>query len=604
MLADLLGAEARPTPTLSLTDCVKELDGWLRHRRLKAWQRNRTSLLFEVEVASSAVAPHLASALAPMLERYVERVQALPPKPRPDEVHSAATIGQSLLAVAATPDAIRGAWLDLVESTGAASAPVRAAEACYHQLMSLIEAAGHDAQDVRKRLAGVLNDDALQVLSARVALGDTEGQQSWPDPYDDAGLDPDARMELCGRLLSAPAPSGRCITWHAFASAQLDSSVLKLGHVTLLEARWALPNALEEGGQRFPGRSELKSNDVPRRFDEIGDDRRVALARVDLGNRPAAGALEFGRQTVRAVADIAAWEGNGARWQEYGWEMLLVDGVRRLTTSYVPAEAQKQWISDLDYDRTAAALQERGSAVAAALASGALPADLAEALRSATEATDADVRSRIILDHRVTEMVASFGSLEADAFVGRLAPTWPAAALDTRMVNVIARALSPGFGHDEKTYKELTELAAVIRQARGSASFTLDLEAAAAHADRLLHLWDGTRLERELAEVFDILNKPEAYLRGLTNHEEEAGVMQRRLRRVRNALTHGNPVHDAAVASVEGFSRYLANAALQVGLDAYFAGSTITELLDSRRARFDKIVAAVRVGHSYLSQLA
>lgn len=588
---------------LALTSCITEVDLWLKHRRPTAWARNRSSLRAEVKASCGALGPRLAESLAPTLDRYRERLMLLTKRPRTDEIHEAAATGQSLYAAATTPDALRAAWRDLIDAVDDDDIPVDVVRMRHHQILALAGAAGHDVKGLSTRLRGVLSGSARGVMSARLGLGDVDPPTDWPGPREDADLSAEQLMILCSRLLGAPAESGRCISWHAFAPGQLDEFVLQLGRVTLLEARWAIPNMLNDDGQSFPGREELRDQDFHAPTEEMAEDEKaVILARVDLGNRQIAGALNLGRGIVRSLADIAAWEADGVRWREFGWEMLLVDGRARTSSSFVPKDVVKSWGDAYARDRTASALRERGAQLAAALANDTLPADLAEAVRSATEATSADLRSRVILNTRITEFVAAFAGRDAHDLVHRLCGWWPADQLETDMFNAIAQAVSD-WPADADRRREQERIAKAVRRTGPGASFTIDLGAVADLSDELLELWSGTLLQRRLRWALSLLTDAQTYLTALEAYQRTSQLRQKRLQRVRNALTHGNPVHDAAVESVDSFNRYIANAALQLGLDTFATGSTVMGAIAAEDARRDAITRAIQGGQPLLSQL-
>jgi hypothetical protein len=76
-------------------------------------------------------------------------------------------------------------------------------------------------------------------------------------------------------------------------------------------------------------------------------------------------------------------------------------------------------------------------------------------------------------------------------------------------------------------------------------------------------------LERQaVADILAVFDDSVACVGAFDRFDLERPLLLDRLRRVRNALTHGNPVTDAVLQSVTDLSNYLAHAALQVALDS------------------------------------
>ena len=82
-----------------------------------------------------------------------------------------------------------------------------------------------------------------------------------------------------------------------------------------------------------------------------------------------------------------------------------------------------------------------------------------------------------------------------------------------------------------------------------------------------------------------------------------AELLANRLRRVRNALTHGNPATPTAIASVTGFAVYLADYALDRALDAFASGGSLEDRVRRDVASEADLRAELRAGVRYVDTL-
>jgi hypothetical protein len=79
-------------------------------------------------------------------------------------------------------------------------------------------------------------------------------------------------------------------------------------------------------------------------------------------------------------------------------------------------------------------------------------------------------------------------------------------------------------------------------------------------------------------------------------------LLQERLSRTRNALTHGNPVHPAVIDSVRDLSTYRVNAAIGVALEAFSTSGSFDAALRVRTEELGRVIDHLTRGVSLLDQ--
>lgn len=568
-LASVLSGPMPTSTVLLLPDLLSEVDGWLRHRRLEPWRPQlRESLRHEVQWSVNNLASCRSSFDGP-LKDYLRAVEdALSDGPPTDaQRHAAVAAGEVVRAALITPASLRAFWQDLVTDARSAQRPHLVATAA-RALAIALDAAGHDVVRLLTHLARVLGDEATAVAEAEVSLGRRQPPITWCELRGtSAGVSVGDRLELCELLIAAPPPWGRCIAWVAFKDAQVDT-VLHAGPCTFLNAHWALGNAESERGHDFPGRRELQDEfSRPRKLEP---DERVALVRVDLGSRSPAGALPAGQDLVRTLTDTAHLRSGGSRWLPFGWEMLLVDGRRVSSRTFAPDDVVSRWPRPYVLERTAEELAKSGNRLGAVLARSPLPPDLAEAVRTATEATPAHLRSRILLYDRVVELVAAFcGQESADELLDLIARSWPLSSWRADVLRAVESALDAGRWTEPNRREQLS---AALKTSTPAGGYTLNLVAVAERTGELLGMFPSTWEACLSADVLYTFHSVPAYLAYLETSITEATRLRARLRRVRNALVHGNPVQTKVIETVTAFAAYLSDAALSEALNAFQDG--------------------------------
>ncbi len=602
-LSSLLTTSRTEPIALPLPDAIKEIDGWLRHKRQDPWRRsaNRAGLDAEITLSASIVGPETAETLDGPLASFVSALREATTEPCPTSTqrHAALTAGDVLRTALTTPGVLRGVWVDLVRAVED-NHTAHTAMARLQLLVSTLELSGHDVERLLQRLSRLLQNDALALAEAHAPMGVAAPPGDWSELIGQlATAPPEQRLALCEDLIASPPITGRCIAWIAYKDAQI-STELASGPCLFLNAHWAIGNASRDDGHEFLGRRELQ-DDIARP-PEPSPEEHVVLARVDLGWRTPAGAMQAAVDLVSALTDTAYLRSGGARWLPYGWEMLLVDGRRVSSRVFATDDVVARWPRPYVLERTSAELAATGNRLGAVLAASPLPPDLSEAVRSATEAESADLRSRVVLYDRVTELVAANAGAEAADDLRRLITvSWPASAWRADVLNAVSRALEAGrWGHSQELAAALDE---EIKSPMPNGGYTLDLVRTADHVNELVQLLaDGTDAQGA-AETFNTFHDSTAYMAYLERRAQECVHLSDRLRRVRNALTHGNPVQAKTIWSVTPLAQYIASAALSEALDAFRDGHDMFARLTEYQSQHETDLELIAAGATLASLL-
>jgi hypothetical protein len=579
VLAFLLRTEERRSQfsLLALVDAVQEVSGWLRHGRQDSWERNANNLLNDYLRPVESIGQHLADACDPHLAEFTAAIRALAER-RAGTVErrrEAASNAEALVAVLRSPRGRRACWRDLIDSVVRGDPP-RLQRHKAAQLLGTTAHAGHDVIDLARHLVGVLEDNPFAIAhETGEPLGDKVTFLDKP------GTSVSERLRMCEEAVGREPVAGRCIVWLSYTPAELETPVLELGGVILYEARWAVPNARSDSGQAFPFRHELRLeiNGMPKEIENDDAHSRVVLARVDLGHSPLACAIDRARAVVEMIVQTAAFDSGGVGWEDYGYAMVLLDGQWRQSMHGVGGRATRlRHLDRQGWLATSEELTRQSAAFTAALIRDELDDNLREAFRCITESRNADSRSSVLLADRAVELVAGYESVSADELITAAAAGWPRHRL-THDVFYAITSLLDGARSGPNT-DEAETLAQRIQQLT-TRRRSIDLRDVAANSNDLRRLARGSRAESEVLWALGVLDDPLRALAALREASADKAALLARWRRVRNALTHGNPATQPAIDSVSGFAVLIGSTVARYALDAVATGSTTRLRLDA-----------------------
>lgn len=577
-LVELLATEPGPPSSLPLRLAVKEVEDWARLATPETWRAkaNRKALAADLEVSASRAGRRLRSLLSPALDAYLHWATQEFAGAGAIKCAAPEGLGEELLESIVTPDAVAATWLDLVDAVRQASDDDAAWSR--HCLMSQLTASGPDGSRSLQEAAWYVVGQELRRREGPVpALA--------------------MRLERAGEALTR-APSTRdCVVWLTYERADLREFVATFGPVTLIEADWALPNAIRDGGFDFAHRDELRALAASGRnwsFDEKNwtpdPSRRpyVVLARVELGKHPVGDAVEEAARRVQLMLDVARLRGSGTAWRRRSPSYLVANG-----------EVLQEWgppsTGDVEppdpsahYGRNlfAESLAEHGPLVGRLLATKIAP-DLAEAVRMLGEAGQADEprqdssriraideRTVLALHDAAHDHLATFGRLEdAAELEERLVEEWPMRAWRANVMRAIQACLSDPREADD-------ELARAVR-----VNLTYHFDIASDRRNELLERVADSRTERIAARWLLSISDAEVCVSLLADLAADVAILKRRFQRVRNGTLHGTPASLDAVASVMEYSTYRVFGALWYAMEAATSDRSMRELLDEERAR-------------------
>ncbi|MDC5699350.1 hypothetical protein OO014_19040 [Intrasporangium calvum] len=241
---------------------------------------------------------------------------------------------------------------------------------------------------------------------------------------------------------------------------------------------------------------------------------------------------------------------------------------------------------------TSEAIQEHGPRIADALAREELPRFLAAAIEVQTtldhpftrdmalrKPSEADISSVIPLSDRVVQHVAAHAAMDPNDLFTLLGKRW----MHARWLNDLQRAAGMcllGGGESRELQHELTVewLSSQPKQ-----PWILLL------ADRATDFISLCRLEHErgwIERMFASISDHARYSALIAEYEAEGEVLEKRRRRIRNALVHGNPATFPVVQSVREYAEFLSASALYLALESYVDNTPADVMLAAGTAEF------------------
>lgn len=554
--------------------------GW----NLKPSKDNRASLRNEIEVQSETLWQRLGALIASVLDDL--RDDSDP---------------EILVEVAARFDEV---WHSKVAVTDA-----------FRDLCDAAKVSGTTSRALRKLSAiiaaqvGPAAIGAFSLLSqAADALVNTgEDLARWRGAPLSEPLTEALRIEMAKDILIA-APTGRVTVWTVYYRAIISRGREVAGPMTFLEADWALPNAFDIELSDFPERAELHEiHDEVRWLDDVNveaskAENRLALVRIDLGERQIAGAIEEARRRIEAALSIAV-EAGGVSWQSAGVAAVLLDGKVRsssfgLTLTDAPG-------SDDTYGMVATGdmLTKVADQLGDVLAKGPMPEHLVEALTSLREARMTDHRDVLFYgSRRITARVAT--ALEDHAM-----------ELIARMLEVHPKALAEALQRREALAQADRQIASQIttpfneawsREPHEGRQQLEERIFAHSHGRRVVSVAEVVALQAEirglpmsdlqradLEDALAICTEPMRERQLLDEMRRKAGVLRARHRRVRNAINHGLPLNETTLNSIRDYANETSGTAINIALSWFKSGERGAALLkreeDDWAQRMDRI---------------
>lgn len=583
-----------PSP-FTLGEAVAELGLWAAAARIESWdnQHNRESLDQDISSALAAVGPRLRAVIGDLLPALVTAAG------RQTIVQASAEFAKRWQR----PSAVSASFRDLAETADSDAAGSWRLRPAAEILASQIGAA-HRSWGLLDQASTVLAGDP-HPLELKHWLGHDVGED----------LTPLLRLEIADRALTSSDSNGKVVVWLLYRRANIGLR-LAAGPITFLRPGWAIPNATRVDGQEFEERDELRAllegplfPNADELLSEDATEEQFVLVRVDMGSRSAAGAREEATQRVEALISLAVGAG-GASWLNTGHAVTLVDG-RHPLYSFGGAQGQNrdEFIDSYGINTTGGLLHDWATRLDSALSSGPMPGFLIEAIDAVREASMVEHRDVHFTGARpVTPRVAIALQDHAVELVSSLAQMRPkdlVSALEDSLIDhywgrlVVESIWAPlDTGHLSRlSHSEVEGLKFWFAPPEDSGVRRVHLDRVWNERGRLQAIKIPPALGHDLQEGLAAISSTVGEAIFVDRARHITRTLRARHRRVRNAITHGNPVTPAAIDSVREFSDQIARRALNLALKSYAANEAISSVLAanhaSRQVDHEQMVAGV-----------
>lgn len=574
LLADKVAVTELPYGLLGLEPAIAEAQLWLADTRPYAGDLRRASvscfgdLLDTLASFGPSVADHVATQ-ANSLKVSLEPLMAQQP-PRPQEerqrAKSALDAFEHRLRDAGSTKA---AWSDLVHAVDDHS-DIDTLRPRTYCLYALLAYSGADAESTFRRASGVLGDDAYEEAFARYLVGqDSRETIDARSLLGNVGGVPQAeRIELCEQLLSAPWVPRHHVVWVAFDHAHVASHPgVAVGRMQFFEVA-LLRSAIEMGTSATPLPTELFQPGLTVNSIPAGE---VVLARVDLGTRPVAGALEKARELARSAVDAAHFnaETGAAGWSPTDDYIHFVDGHY---AGELMTDRRDPPVGRMAMEKVGTELAALGST---ALADPSWLDENVARLETVTwfrRASSLSGAPRLLLDMRVVEHATGKGPSADEKWWQYLDLYWKAAWIRHELGAQVAVPLLhaarigevTGIGID-RARNELIDDVVSLKWP----TYSVRLGAAAGLLPKLAEMFPDDPIRRAVFRTLaERTSDPDAVRRWVARIDEQWDRLRARARRVRNALAHGDPVDDRVVNSAATFVHQLAASVIAIELEA------------------------------------
>ena len=596
-VAEVLPLAHREVPPYTLGEAVAELGAYAQAVGSLNWnckdcrntKKNRTSLRNEIEAQSKTLGRRLGAIVASVRDdlRDDSDSEAV--------VAAAARFSEAWHSKLAISDAF-GDLCDAAKVPGTTSLALRKLSAI---IASQVGPAAHSAFSLLSYAA-----DTLVGTEEDLAR---RGGGPLPEP-----LTEERRVEFAKDILIA-APTGRVTVWTAYYRAIVSRMREVAGPMTFLQANWALPNAFDIELTDFPERAELREiRDDVRWLDDVNveaskAENRLALVRIDLGERQIAGAVEEAQRRIDAILSIAVRAG-GVSWRSAGATAVLLDGKVRssslgLVLGNVPA-------TDDSYGMVATAdmLTNVSDQLGDALTNKLMPERLVEALVSLREARMTDHRDvsfygarrvtprvATALEDHAMELIASVLEVHPETLAAALQRREALAQADHQVVSQITAPFNDAWSRETHDGRQQLE-EKIFDYSHGRRVVSAPKMVTHQAEIRALPMSDLQRADFE--DALAICTDPERERQLLDEMSREADLLRARHRRVRNAINHGLPLSLTTLNSIRDYADKTSSAALGIVLSWFKSGDAGTTLLGREEVAWTDRMHRIALGLS------
>ena len=430
-------------------------------------------------------------------------------------------------------------------------------------------------------------------------------------------LDEAERLRLARESLTTVGV-GRVVVWLAYRRAMVWGMRTAIGPVTLLRPEVALVHAFEDGVQDFPERAELR--EIRERVHWLDDlhkhsldtDSHYALARVDLGERPTAGAAEEARRLIDAILGIPVTDG-GVSWDDTGAVAVIHNGrIRMLSKGLI--NSRTDFDDTFGIGATAEILNETSEQLGLALSNGPMPDHLIEALSALREAGMTEHRdvhfygarpvtprfATALEDHAI-ELIASLMGVASKDLALTLEHHYALRLADRQALTQLIAPFDKNWGIEDYAHRRELEDSVSHPERGGELIVEIVKVVASQEAIRSLRM---TALQRaDFEDALRMCTDTSHEQRLLTWAQKESELLRDRHRRVRNAVNHGLPLAPTTLSSVREYATSTSRVALNLALTWYINDESGAALIEQENAHWVDRLAMIAGGDSWALRL-
>lgn len=550
--------------TLSLVDALDEMIAWVDDPRRfignhdQAWR----SAFADLQAAEAESGPHVRRCVSSKLSRFsiddaVDRAR------RRENRSTDLNLLQDVRAIVISDEGVRALWADLADSARQLS---WSHVSVHRRSMVRLQAArGHEAQHRFRVVAGILQNQVLDVCEAQHSLGESislDVSDLQTANTADAGLSEDDRRQLASRYMCVPYEESHFVVWLAVERATMSRVVLPIGtgSVTFYDSRYISAKLKAENGD----------HDLP---DEIRESRTFVnrlpegeftlLVRVDMGVRQPS--FVAGDARTRVLTLLAP----ANRVYPTDWKVLpgsvvfrdnesvgfsVFEDVAGTSTRYRLDGVAERWLAG-----SAGALEPHLAAPKSAPL-----ARLLKLVEWDAAHREGDSLTRVLLAVRTIETIAAthVGNMSWQKLLEAYRSVFVWSELQYELGSIAWSLLQSYDNHpDDDLRTRLREISLEVIVHDRSAS-TVKLDAFLERLPELSEIWDvdiesnsrpvvkrGVRVE-ELQSIVKLWTDRSAFRQRMDEIAHKLELQENRLARVRNAAQHGGPILDESVQSV------------------------------------------------------
>jgi hypothetical protein len=586
---------------IDIIEATAELYIWLTDSRPyeTSYRHPWISAIDDFDASRNNVGPHVKRLIRTCLNGAVSAVRtlkkALQSTKYPDltNLSTAQEMLKKLKACWTDPNLREAAWNDLLD---ACKYPTIEPDAFSYRrdfLWKLVSAADFERDEISRLTAGVLYGSAFDIYLTRRRLGDiadTDSNASQPGEINDIAHD--EQIELCQRLLTLQPVPAHHIVWLAFRRARLGSSTLKMGPISFWNCEWlrAVINGRGSSLSLIP--SELTDTESFFRTQDLPDCGGVVLVRVDLGIGSYTDPVRFAIDQAEAVIAAANFYAQANCWQRILGHLSFIDGNLHTQGYFEKSINEESLAWTTDADAVEAQLDTLAPRVAQHLPVNA--PDLAETLRTVRwwqQASNQTPTAALILHVRILELVSTkINAGSWDRYIeSHLRSTWVRNVIKDSLYNAIYRAIFDDSNTIDQAARERLAgfRSSMVRWGR-SGYFSINLPEALMILPDLVTMFPRhSSIGRNLQYVTKHLESVQA----LTAWRDELGkkwhLLQQRLMRVRNSVTHGGPNRDSSADALINYAQRLAAWTIALSLESILEGQEMIATHNNHMRRDD-----------------